>query len=99
MDRPANVAMRCLTPSSRPEEPPPGGLRRTRVGGARAYYAHPQNRFWSALHASGLTPRKLKLEEHLIAAMGPGLTHIAKHVSGMDRELPPGASAARPAPR
>ena len=27
------------------------------VSAARgAYYAHPQNRFWSALHAFGLTP-------------------------------------------
>jgi double-stranded uracil-DNA glycosylase len=54
-----------------------------------AYYAHPQNRFWSALHAIGLTPRRLKPEEYPeLLQWGLGLTDIAKHVSGMDRELP-----------
>jgi TDG/mug DNA glycosylase family protein len=63
------------------------------VSAARgAYYAHPQNRFWSALHAAGLTPRLLKPEEFdQLPQWGLGLTDIAKHVSGMDRELPPGA--------
>ena len=63
------------------------------VSAARnAYYAHPQNRFWLALHAAGLTPRLLKPEEFgLLPQWGLGLTDIAKHVSGMDRELPPGA--------
>ena len=63
------------------------------VSAARgAYYAHPQNRFWSALHAFGLTPRKLEPEEYPeLPRWGLGLTDIAKHVSGMDRELPSGA--------
>ncbi len=63
------------------------------VSAARgAYYAHPQNRFWSALHAFGLTPRKLRPEDYAeLPQWGLGLTDIAKHVSGMDRELPPGA--------
>jgi double-stranded uracil-DNA glycosylase len=63
------------------------------VSAARgAYYAHPQNRFWMALHAFGLTPRKLNPEEYNeLPQWGLGLTDIAKHVSGMDRELPPGA--------
>jgi double-stranded uracil-DNA glycosylase len=63
------------------------------VSAARgAYYAHPQNRFWSALHAFGLTPRKLKPEEYAdLPQWGLGLTDIAKHVSGLDRELPRGA--------
>ena len=57
-----------------------------------AYYAHPQNRFWSALHAFGLTPRKLEPEDYgELPQWGLGLTDIAKHVSGMDRELPPAA--------
>ncbi|HSV01381.1 MAG TPA: mismatch-specific DNA-glycosylase [Roseiarcus sp.] len=57
-----------------------------------AYYAHPRNRFWSALHACGLTPRKLEPEEYPdLPQWGLGLTDIAKHVSGMDRELPSGA--------
>src|SRR5271165_3783782 len=63
------------------------------VSAARgAYYAHPQNRFWSALHAARLTPRLLKPEEFdQLPQWGLGLTDIAKQVSGMDRELPPGA--------
>ncbi len=57
-----------------------------------AYYAHPQNRFWSALHAFGLTPRKLRPEDYAeLPQWGLGLTDIAKHVSGLDHELPPGA--------
>ena len=63
------------------------------VSAARgAYYAHPQNRFWTALHAFGLTPRKLNPDEYdELPQWGLGLTDIAKHVSGMDRELPAGA--------
>jgi TDG/mug DNA glycosylase family protein len=63
------------------------------VSAARgAYYAHPQNRFWSALYAVGLTPRLLKPEEFDQALQwGVGLTDIAKQASGMDRELPAGA--------
>jgi double-stranded uracil-DNA glycosylase len=63
------------------------------VSAARgAYYAHPQNRFWSALHAVGLTPRQLRPEDYPeLSQWGLGLTDIAKHVSGMDRELPAGA--------
>jgi len=57
-----------------------------------AYYAHPQNRFWRVLFDVGLTARLLKPEEYRDAlAFGIGLTDIAKHVSGMDRELPPGS--------
>ena len=51
------------------------------VSAARgAYYAHPQNRFWTALHAFGLTPRKLRPEDYaelpqwgLGLMFGPGL--------------------------
>jgi TDG/mug DNA glycosylase family protein len=57
-----------------------------------AYYAHPQNRFWKALHEAGLTPRRLAPSEFpSLPDYGLGLTDIAKTVSGMDRELPPGA--------
>jgi double-stranded uracil-DNA glycosylase len=63
------------------------------VSAARgAYYAHPQNKFWSALAAVGLTPRLVRPEEYgELPQWGLGLTDIAKHVSGMDRELPQGA--------
>jgi TDG/mug DNA glycosylase family protein len=58
----------------------------------QAYYAHPQNRFWRALHEAGLTPRLLAPAEFpLLPQFGLGLTDIAKTVSGMDRELPAGA--------
>jgi|SRR5690242_1123720 double-stranded uracil-DNA glycosylase len=57
-----------------------------------AYYAHPQNRFWPALHAFGFTPRLIRPEDYAeLPQWGLGLTDIAKHVSGMDRELPAGA--------
>ncbi len=54
-----------------------------------AYYAHPQNKFWRVLFAVGLTPRLVRPEEYReLPQWGLGLTDIAKHVSGMDRELP-----------
>ena len=59
---------------------------------ARAYYAHPQNRFWRTLYEAGLTPRRLAPSEYpLVPSFGIGLTDIAKFSSGMDRELPAGA--------
>jgi double-stranded uracil-DNA glycosylase len=63
------------------------------VSAARgAYYAHPQNKFWRVLHAVRLTPRRLRPEEYAeLPRWGLGLTDIAKHVSGMDRELPRGS--------
>ncbi len=58
----------------------------------RAYYAHPQNRFWSALHDYKLTPRKLEPDEYReLLQWGLGLTDIAKDVSGMDHKLRSGA--------
>jgi len=63
------------------------------VSAARgAYYAHPQNKFWRILFDVGLTPRLIKPEEYArVLEFGIGLTDIAKHVSGMDRELPAGS--------
>jgi TDG/mug DNA glycosylase family protein len=56
------------------------------------YYAHPQNRFWATLHAIGLTPERLKPTQFpLLLDCGVGLTDLAKHAFGMDRELPPGS--------
>jgi TDG/mug DNA glycosylase family protein len=62
-----------------------------RVSAARgAYYAHPQNKFWTTLHAIGLTPRRLDPSEFpLLIDWRIGLTDIAKHAFGMDAELPP----------
>lgn len=56
------------------------------------YYAHPQNKFWRTLHGVDLTPRLLDPSEYpLLEGFGIGLTDIAKHVSGMDSQLPPGS--------
>lgn len=56
------------------------------------YYANPGNRFWAILHAVGLTPRRLSpQEDHLMPALGLGLTDLAKHVSGQDADLPAAA--------
>ena len=56
---------------------------------SRAYYAHPQNKFWRTLHQVGLTPRLLEPREYeLLWGMGIGLTDIAKFAYGMDHQLP-----------
>jgi double-stranded uracil-DNA glycosylase len=58
----------------------------------RAYYAHPQNRFWRILHETGLTPRRLRPEEYPeLLTYDIGLTDIAKHSFGMDNQLPRGS--------
>ena len=63
------------------------------VSAARGhYYAHPQNKFWRTLHTVGLTPRLLEPAEFpALLEWRIGLTDIAKHASGMDRQLPGGA--------
>jgi TDG/mug DNA glycosylase family protein len=56
------------------------------------YYAHAQNKFWRTLFEVGLTPRLLRPEEYgLLPQWGLGLTDLAKHVSGMDYQLPRGS--------
>ena len=58
----------------------------------KQYYAHPQNKFWRTLHAVGLTPRLLDPSQYAqLLNYRIGLTDIAKHVSGMDNQLPPGS--------
>lgn len=53
------------------------------------YYAHPQNKFWATLQAIGLTAERLQPAQFpLLLACGVGLTDLAKHVFGMDRQLP-----------
>ena len=61
------------------------------------YYAHPQNKFWRTLEAVGLTPHRLLPPEFAtLPRWGLGLTDIAKSVSGMDNQLPPGALGREP---
>jgi TDG/mug DNA glycosylase family protein len=58
----------------------------------KQYYAHPHNKFWPVLYATGLTSRLLTPAEYpLLPDWGIGLTDIAKHVSGQDNQLPKGS--------
>jgi double-stranded uracil-DNA glycosylase len=60
-----------------------------RSAAEQAYYAHPGNMFWRALHAVQLTPRLFAPSEYpLLPALGIGLTDLAKHHAGNDDELP-----------
>ena len=55
----------------------------------QAYYAHGQNKFWATLHKVGLTPRLFAPQDYeKLWELGIGLTDIAKHVYGMDHQLP-----------
>ncbi|MEW9668880.1 mismatch-specific DNA-glycosylase [Ammoniphilus sp. 3BR4] len=48
-----------------------------RSGQTGHHYANPNNRFWTILHRSGLTPRKYKPEEDLeLLELGYGFTNI-----------------------
>jgi TDG/mug DNA glycosylase family protein len=61
--------------------------RRSALSGA--YYAHGQNKFWITLHRVGLTPHLFVPQEYeKLWELGIGLTDIAKHVYGMDHQLP-----------
>ena len=63
-----------------------------RSAAERAYYAHPGNLFWRALHEAKLTPRRLAPSEFpLLPGFGIGLTDLAKRHSGNDDQLPPDA--------
>lgn len=60
-----------------------------RSAAERAYYAHPGNYFWRALHESGLTRRRyLPAEYPQLLQLGIGLTDLAKRHSGNDADLP-----------
>lgn len=63
-----------------------------RSAAERAYYAHPGNLFWRALHQARLTPHQLAPSEFpALPGFGIGLTDLAKHHSGNDSQLPPDA--------
>lgn len=66
-----------------------GSAAGTRSAAERAYYAHPQNRFWPTLHRAGFTPRRLAPAEYpLVLRYGLGLTDICKTAFGPDKTLP-----------
>lgn len=61
------------------------GPRSAAVG---AYYAHRGNRFWRALHQSGITPRQFAPEEFPeLLALGIGLTDFCKTSWGVDVDI------------
>lgn len=61
----------------------------TRSAREAAYYAHPGNLFWRALHEAGLTPRRYAPADYpALLDLGIGLTDVAKHHSGNDADLP-----------
>ncbi len=54
-----------------------------------AYYAHPGNRFWSALHQAGITPRQFAPQEFpRLIELGVGLTDFCKTGWGVDSAIP-----------
>ena len=54
----------------------------------KAYYAGPGNSFWATLFRVGLTPRQLEPEQYEdLHCFRLGLTDLAKHTSGSDRDL------------
>jgi double-stranded uracil-DNA glycosylase len=64
----------------------------TASAAAKAYYAKPGNKFWPALHAVGITPKKFAPREYpALLALGIGLTDLCKIHSGTDAALPKGA--------
>jgi double-stranded uracil-DNA glycosylase len=53
------------------------------------YYAGRGNRFWRILHETELTPCELQPDDYArLTEFRIGLTDLAKHASGMDRDLP-----------
>ncbi|MGH3887859.1 MAG: G/U mismatch-specific DNA glycosylase [Pseudonocardiaceae bacterium] len=52
------------------------------------HFARPGNRFWPVLHGSGFTPRRLRPDEqHLLPALGLGITNIAFRATARADEL------------
>lgn len=56
---------------------------------AGAYYAHKQNKFWTILYETGLTPALLQPQQYReLLRYRIGLTDFVKTHSGMDHEIP-----------
>src|SRR6201992_319988 len=56
---------------------------------AGAYYAHKQNKFWTILHETGLTPQLLRPHQYRdLLRHRIGLTDFVKTHSGMDHQIP-----------
>ena len=54
------------------------------------HFARPGNRFWPALHGAGFTPRLLHpSEQHLLPALGLGITNVVARATARADELAP----------
>jgi double-stranded uracil-DNA glycosylase len=61
------------------------GVRSSREG---AHFAHPGNRFWPALHAAGITPRRLSAAEQTeLIPLGVGITNLVARPSALASEV------------
>lgn len=59
-----------------------------RSAAVSAYYAHPGNRFWRALHQVKITPRLFEPHEYpLMLDLGIGLTDFCKVSWGVDSQI------------
>lgn len=57
-------------------------------GAVGHHFARPGNRFWKALHRSGITPRRLEpWEESLLIEHGCGITNLVKRATASADEL------------
>ncbi|HLI36714.1 MAG TPA: G/U mismatch-specific DNA glycosylase [Streptosporangiaceae bacterium] len=55
---------------------------------AGCHFARPGNRFWTALHMSGFTSRRLAPhEQHLLPGLGLGITNLAARATAQAAEL------------
>jgi TDG/mug DNA glycosylase family protein len=58
-------------------------------GAVGHHFARPGNRFWQALHGSGLTPRRLEpWEEDALLGYGCGVTNLVGRATASAAELP-----------
>jgi TDG/mug DNA glycosylase family protein len=54
------------------------------------HFARPGNRFWPALHAAGITPRRLQpWEEWELIPLGYGITNLVRRTTATAAELDP----------
>jgi TDG/mug DNA glycosylase family protein len=60
-----------------------------RSAAEKAYYAHPGNRFWRALHEAGVTPERFAPRDYpRMLDLGVGLTDFCKTGWGIDSAIP-----------
>jgi double-stranded uracil-DNA glycosylase len=67
------------------------GINPSLTSGATGWhFAHPGNRFWSALHGAGLTPRQLRpAEQRELLDHGLGITNLVPRATAKASEVDP----------